>query len=128
MKILFPVGRIALVASALILGAVTAHAESFDARKFFDKLAAEGASMPVGFDAKTFFDKLAAEGASDKRPIDARAFFDKLASEGASMPVGFDSKEVFRQAASRRRLLDAAYGGCEKVSTKAPATTAVQAA
>lgn len=69
MKIMFPVGRIALLASALIIGAASAHAEAFDSRKFFDKLAAEGASMPVGFDAKRFFDKLAAEGASSMPPM-----------------------------------------------------------
>ena len=42
-----------VVASAIALGAAGAHAEQFDAKKFFDKLAAEGAStMPPMVDMK----------------------------------------------------------------------------
>ena len=83
-----------IVASAIALGAAGAHAEQFDAKKFFDKLAADGASMPAGFDAKKFFDKLAADGASEQKKLDAKAFFDKLAAEGAStMPPMVDMKK-----------------------------------
>jgi hypothetical protein len=87
--------RAVLVASALAFGAVSASAQEFDAKKFFDKLAAEGASVPASFDAKKFFDKLQADGASDQKKLDAKTFFDKLAAEGASMPKDFDSKKFF---------------------------------
>jgi len=91
--------RAALTASVLVLGMAVANAESFDAKKFFDKLAAEGASMPKEFDAKKFFDKLAAEGSSDTK-FDAKTFFDKLASEGAAMPKDFDAKKFFDKLAA----------------------------
>jgi hypothetical protein len=65
MKSLSIAARLALVAGALAIGSLSASAEPFDGKKFFERLAADGASMPKDFDAKKFFDKLAAEGSSN---------------------------------------------------------------
>lgn len=97
---LFNFTRAALVASALVLGAVSAHAEPFNPTKFFERLAAEGNSAPKDFDSKKFFDKLAAEGNSAEKPLDAKTFFDKLKAEGNSMPKDFDSKKFFDKLAA----------------------------
>ncbi|MGE5510263.1 MAG: hypothetical protein ACM31O_03310 [Bacteroidota bacterium] len=82
-------------ALALAMGPAAAQQSSFDSKKFFDKLQAEGVSMSTDFDAKRFFDKLQAEGVSDSRPLDAKTFFDKLQAEGVSVPSGFDRKKFF---------------------------------
>jgi len=87
--------RAILAVSALVLGAAAAFADQFDAKKFFDKLQAEGNSMSKDFDAKKFFDKLQAEGNSAEKKIDAKAFFDRLAAEGNSMSKDFDAKKFF---------------------------------
>ncbi len=92
---IFAAARLGFAALALACNIVFAHAQSFDAKKFFDKLAAEGATMPKNMDAKAFFDKLAADGASDSKKLDTKTFFDKLAAEGANIPKDFDTKKFF---------------------------------
>jgi uncharacterized glyoxalase superfamily protein PhnB len=87
--------RALVIATAVSVGALAASAQGFDAKKFFDRLQAEGSSVPAGFDARKFFDKLQAEGSSNK--LDAKTFFEKLAAEGASMPKGFDAKKFFEK-------------------------------
>ena len=67
-KALLAAARVALVASALVAGIGAAQAQQFDAKKFFDRLQAEGNSAPKDFDAKKFFDKLQAEGNSSVMP------------------------------------------------------------
>ena len=70
--------KAAVLAITLALGTGIAHAETFDSKRFFDKLQAEGVSAPAGFDGKKFFDKLQAEGVSEQKPLDSKTFFDKL--------------------------------------------------
>lgn len=83
---------IASIVLALTAGTAVAQSGNFDARKFFDRLQLEGASVPASFDARAFFDKLQLEGASSSRPLTAEEFFEKLRAEGASVPTKFDSK------------------------------------
>ena len=67
-KTLLVAARVVFAATALTFGMAAAQAEPFDGKKFFEKLSAEGASMPKDFDSKKFFDKLQAEGSSNMMP------------------------------------------------------------
>ncbi len=90
----------------LALSASTAGAQSgnFDARKFFERLQLEGASVPASFDGKAFFEKLQMEGASSSKPLSAEEFFAKLRAEGASVPTAFDGKSFMDKVRSEELL------------------------
>jgi hypothetical protein len=77
---------LASVIIALTAGSAIAQSSNFDARKFFDRLQLEGASMPASFDAQKFFDKLRAEGASVPAQLDGKVFLNKIRSEGMPQP------------------------------------------
>ena len=51
-KTLLVAARVVFAATALTFGMAAAQAEPFDGKKFFEKLSAEGASMPKDFDSK----------------------------------------------------------------------------
>ena len=95
---------IASVIIALSTGAAVAQSGSFDARKFFERFEAEGASMPANFDARKFFDQLQLDGASSSKPLSAEEFFEKLRAEGASVPTQFDSKAFISKVRSEGML------------------------
>ena len=99
-KSIAALARVVLTASALANGIAAAHAQTFDAKKFFDRLQAEGNSMNKDLDANKFFDKLAAEGNSATNKIDAKTFFEKLQAEGNSMSRDFDAKKFFDKLAA----------------------------
>jgi hypothetical protein len=100
MKPIAALARVVLTALALAIGIAAANAQTFDAKKFFDRLQAEGNSMSRDFDAKKFFDKLAAEGNSATNKIDAKTFFERLQAEGNSMNRDFDAKKFFDKLAA----------------------------
>lgn len=89
---------------ALSAGTAGAQSGNFDARKFFERLQLEGASIPASFDGRAFFDKLQLEGASSSKPLTAEEFFEKLRAEGASVPTAFDGKSFMSKVRSEEML------------------------
>src|SRR5690606_15298598 len=95
---------IAGVILALVSTTALAQSSNFDARKFFDRLQLEGASVPANFDARAFFDRLQMEGASSSKPLSAEEFFERLRAEGASVPTQLDRKEFMNKVRSEGML------------------------
>ncbi len=85
---------IACVALLLPLNIALAQSSDSDAREFFQRLQANGASFenPQISDQK-FWDELRTWGASNEKPVTSQQFVDRLAAQGVQIPKDFDREK-----------------------------------
>lgn len=108
--------RLAVSIAAIALGCATiAGAQTvgqtvngFDAKRFFDEIAAKGFTAPTAdFDGRKFFQEIEARGFNASNKIDGTTFFAEIAAKGFKAPPGFDPTKFFQEISASGYALPA---------------------